>query len=431
MIKSDENTKSAQNAIDYITHLCKTYGERITCTPAEKAASEDIAGKLKDFCDETNLDDFRVYPNLYPSGFIRITAAFVWVGIIFMFLDAPWSILATLLPIIGFLQLYITYVKMKEWFGFLFKSGTSYNAIGRIFPRNEKNEVVSPKTRIIIAGHTDSAFEFKITKHGDKIYHFVVPGFAYIIIQVLFGVIKTIMLSVGNPRIIAQGYGFTLIILDIIFLCVCIPGIPALIYLKNGLVGGTPVIGANDNLSGTGIALALGQYFSQPQHRLHNVELWVGSWGSEECGERGSEAFIQKYGPQGLLNNSFTIVPESCGAGDRLAIITKEPIHLAKHNLELCHDVYAGYETFLHQNQISDPIPCKVQKLPFSASDAGRFSLKGYKATMIIAFDGALAKPKNWHSAKDIPENLDLKVMTAVFGMIKHYILNLDQKLNP
>jgi putative aminopeptidase FrvX len=173
----------------------------------------------------------------------------------------------------------------------------------------------------------------------------------------------------------------------------------------------------------------LGQYFTQPEHRLRNVELWVGGFGSEECGERGACAFVKKYGEEGLLDNSFAVIPESCGAGDRLAIITKEPIHLAVHDLELCEKVYEGYQEFVKEKTNENPIPCKVEKLPFSASDAGRFSLKGYKATMVIAFEGALAKPKNWHDAEDKPANLEVPMMATVFGTFKHYIQDLDKKL--
>jgi hypothetical protein len=39
-----------------------------------------------------------------------------------------------------------------------------------------------------------------------------------------------------------------------------------------------------------------------------------GSFGSEECGERGSCAFVKYHGARGDLDNSYTIVPESCGA---------------------------------------------------------------------------------------------------------------------
>jgi hypothetical protein len=430
MVRLDEDSEYAQKAIDYITHICDSYGERITCTPAEHAASKDVESKLKGFCDATALDPFKAYPDLYPGGFIRITAAFVWAGLFFMFFDNPWALFAAVLPLLGFIQLFITYMKMKEWFGFLFKSGTSYNAMGRVFPRDQKGEIAPSKTRVVIAGHIDSAYQMGITKHGDKVYNFALPGFAYIIVQVLFGIIKPLILAFGDPHVYYQGFGLKIITLDIVFLCFCIVGIPALWYLKKGLVGGTPVMGANDNLSGVGIAVALGEYFSRPENRLHNVELWVGGFGSEECGERGAQAFVMKYGKEALLDNAYSVIPESCGAGDRLAVITKEPIHLAVHNLELCNKVYAGYEDYIKNAQIENPIPCKVQKLPFSASDAGRFSLAGYKATMVIAFEGALAKPKNWHHSDDTPDHLELPVMAAVFGMIKHYIKNLERKLN-
>ena len=319
---------------------------------------------------------------------------------------------------------------MSEIFGFIFEKETSYNATGRIYPRDEQGNKKKGKKRIIIAGHIDSAFQMKITKHGDKVYKYALPGFLFIILQVLFGTIKTIWGGLGDPTTYVKGYGFSLILLDFIFLGIALFGIPSFLYLVNGLVGGTPVEGANDNLSGVGIALSLAEYFSREENRLKHVELWLGGFGSEECGERGAQHFVEKYGRKGLLDNAYNVIPESCGAGDRLAIITKEPIHLAHHDIELCKKVYKGYERFVRETKSGDPIPCKIQKLPFSASDAGRFSLAGYKATMVIAFEGALAKPKNWHHEDDLPENLDYKMMRTVFGTYKNFIINTDKLEN-
>jgi hypothetical protein len=424
------NMEYGEYATTYTKHICDQFGPRITCSPSEKAAAEETQKILSKICDETALDSFSCFPDLYPGGFIKMCAVCIFFGWIFFFTPAPWCFIAAITPFLGVFIMWASFFLMKEWFAFPFKRGTSQNATGRIFPRDETNKPVPGKIKIVVCGHLDSAYQMKITDYGDNIYQMALPGVAYIAAQLLLGIAKGIWGLVRPGIYFVQWGPFAISFLDVIFLIVSIIGIPLLIRLVGGLVGGKPVLGANDNLSAVGVAIALGNYFSQPEHRLKNIELWVGGFGSEECGERGAHAFVKKYGHLGLLDNAHALIPDSAGAGDRLAIITHEKVHYAHHDLEVCLRLNAGYEQYIAEDHIESPIPCKIRALPFAASDAGRFSLAGYRATAILGFDGALSKPKNWHHEEDSPQNLDLPMMTAVFGMIKHYILQLEHELS-
>jgi hypothetical protein len=183
--------------------------------------------------------------------------------------------------------------------------------------------------------------------------------------------------------------------------------------------GDDVVEGANDNLIGNGISIAIGEYFAEDKNRLKNVELWFGTFGSEECGERGSGYFVKEHGSKGELDNAFAIIPESCGAGSQMAIVTDERMHLAHHDKEFCNDIYKkGYLKYKEMVDEKDIIPCIVTALPFAASDAGRFSLSGYKAATILCYDGKLMKPANWHALTDKPENLDMKNIKTSIGLI-------------
>ena len=43
-----------------------------------------------------------------------------------------------------------------------------------------------------------------------------------------------------------------------------------------------------------------------------------------------------------------------------------------------------------------------MKALPFAVSDAGRFAHAHIKSGSLIAFDGKIMKPKNWHSVQDM-----------------------------
>jgi Peptidase family M28 len=424
----------ASFTLDYITHVCDTYGERSPTSEAERKAANDLKEKLDEFSDETIKDEFTAIPGLYPQGLTRIAGFFVLIGLPFFFFSEPFNILAFILPFFGLFAFFVSLFLMKEWFGFLFKKGTSQNVLGKILPRNEKNEPVKNKRKIIISGHLDSAIQMKIQKLGDIMTKITGLSIIYVVIGMFLSIIKLILLyTVPDPITVSTTGVFTITYIDIIFLILSIGGVPLFCFVLYGYTGKTVVLGANDNLSGVGIAYAIGHYFTRDENRLKNIELWVGGFGSEECGERGAHAFVKKYGAMGELDNSLTLVPESCGAGTQLAIVSEEKMHFAVHDCETCEkvdDAYkvykAEYEKFNNEKPI---VPCKIEVLPLAASDGGRFSHAGYKATTLLGYDGKILKPANWHAVTDDPAHLDVDFLRASFEIIKQFVLLEEQTL--
>jgi hypothetical protein len=375
-------------------------------------------------------DEFHAYSSFYPQGLIKLGAFFVYVAVIAFFLGYPWNLLSIVLPLFGIFIIFVSLMLMKEWFAFLFKKGTSQNVIGKIKPKKD-GKPVDGKKKVVIAGHMDSATEMKIAKLGDKIAKITMPALGYIIVMPVFAIVKAILLANNvTSSIIGTSGAFVFTYVDLVFLILSIIGLPLLTYIIYGYTASSNwVEGANDNLAGVGIAYAIGKYFTE-EMKLQNVELWVGTFGSEECGERGAHAFVKKYKPSGDMDNAFCVVPESCGAGSGLGIITYERMHFARHNLELCNKLFDAYKEYAAQSNDKDIIPCSVEALPYAASDAGRFSHANIPATQILGFDGAIMKPANWHALTDIPENLNVKMLDTVIGIIKTYIINLEKELS-
>ncbi len=426
----DKDLSYGQQAFALVSEICKEFGPRPSSSEAERKGSQYLKDKLKDLADEIKYDEFEVHPGLYPRGLIILASYCVYIAFVTHFLVFPYNLLSIFLPLFGLFIIFVSLILMKEWFAFFFKKGKSQNILGVIKPK-AANAPSPPKKRIIIAGHTDSAAEMKITELGDNIAKITAIAILYLFVILISTIIKAILTTRTNAIAVLLSFGpFAITWLDVIFFGISIIGIPVFTYVIQGYTASSNyVLGANDNLIGAGIAYALGKYFTEEQ-KLKNIELWVGSFGSEEVGERGSHAFVKKYGKSGDLNNAITIVPESCGAGSELAIITYERMHLAHHNLPLCNEVFDAYKKYSKEKAPQDVVPCSVKALPFAASDAGRFSLAGFPATMILGYDGAIMKPANWHSKEDKPENLNIKMITTVFGIIKTYISDLDEKLN-
>ena len=189
-----------------------------------------------------------------------------------------------------------------------------------------------------------------ITRFGNNVFKIALIGIGYILVMLILAILKLVLYSI-NPNVLVWFMigQYSVSYLDLLVVILSFIGIPFFIITIKGLIGGQPVMGANDNLSAVAIAVALATYFSQSENRLHNVELWIGGFGSEECGERGAHAFVKKYKAQGLLNNAHAVIPDSIGAGNRITIITNEKMHFARHDPEVTNRMFKAYQEFIAQ----------------------------------------------------------------------------------
>ncbi|MBN2157049.1 MAG: M28 family peptidase [Candidatus Lokiarchaeota archaeon] len=422
----DDLTKEA---FTYINHVCDRYGPRISGTIEEQEALEELEKKMRSFADFTYFDSFKVYPTFYPRGFVTIFGIFVIFGAVFFLFKDSWCFLSLLLPLFALFILFISLVKMKYWFALFSKKGVSHNAIARILPCVDQ-EIRTSKKKVMIVGHMDSAFQMKITRFGDKSMLFFAVSIIYTVLIMFLTVIKLILIQF-NMQYLFSYWIFGISWIDIVFILITIFLFPILIITLHGFSGGIPVLGANDNLSGVALALIIGKYFTQSENRLHNIELWVGAFGSEECGERGSQYFIEKYGAMGLLDkNSIAVIPESIGAGTDLAILTKEMMHLASHNLEICGKIERAYHSLIKEVGQEAVVSCRIApELKMGASDGGRFALAGYDSSTLLGYEGSIMKPANWHDLTDDPQHLSHKTFRTAIAIYIHFIRNLDEEL--
>ncbi len=430
-MKIEEYDELTDDALQYIKYVCDMYGPRISGTKEERESLDELEDELKKFSDFTYYDTYKVYPTFYPRDFILIFGISVIISAFTFFFRGFWGLISAILPIIGLFIFYVSLVKMKYWFAFLSKKGISHNATGRILPRNSEGEIIPGKLKIIIAGHQDSAFQMKITRFGDKSAFFFAGAIIYSLSVIVLSILKTIFTQIGLMKYIIFGTIFGLTWIDFIFIGLSLVGFPVFVIALHGFIGGTPVPGANDNLSGVGLALAVGKHFSQDKNRLKNVELWIGSFGSEECGERGSHAFIKKYSEMGLLDkNSIAIIPESLGAGSNLGILTKELMHLVTHDYAVCEYINTAFESLVREVGNENVIQCRiVPDLKMGASDGGRFALAGYSSSTLFGYEGKIKKPPNWHEVTDDPDHLKPKTLRTAIGIYIHLIKNLDEKI--
>lgn len=412
--------KLADYGYDFIKHVCQEFGPRYSSTPAERKANEWIKSEFSNYCDEVHLEEFKTNPNLYPQGVFKTTGVFAGIAFIFMPLIFPLSIFAAIFILLGIFVLLTELMMLKRWIKIFFKSGTSSNVWGSIKPKGEI------KFRVVLEGHTDSAKMMRaVNDNTDPNMMLLGLGFLYLFYTLIMSIVKFIFQIVIGPSAILFQIGiiqWTLI--DWIYFIPWLILFPGFLYLLYAVTGNTVVEGANDNLSGSAVSAAVGKYFYQEENRPQNIEIIIGSMGSEEIGDRGAKCFVDTHGE--LLENSYAFIVDSAGAGDQIYIVEKDTMHLTKYDKDVVERIEKAYELYKQENP--DATDCGRGGIPLGSSDACMYSKAGYKASFIITIGKKLKKPPHWHSITDTWDNIDKKVLKDVIGICLKFVEIVDKE---
>lgn len=412
--------------LSFITRICKEVGPRRSASEEERKACGMIKEECEKYADEVKFDRFQTAYKAYPGGLVRVAFVLISIGMILMLTSIYWLQIA-----VSLLALWVVVAELMVILEFtdpFYKKDDSYNVFGVIKPQKEA------KVKVIFGGHSDSAYEMPFAKkYGVKISNLMFGAIGYGFAGVIFSIIKLILDAQGRDiDVFTWGSIIRITSVDVVYLIISIVGYPFLCWVVwNAGNRGTVVMGANDNLTGVAVSLALGKYFRE--NRLDNVEVWFGSFGSEEAGQRGSKRFVQKYGLESHeLDNSYTVVLESL-SGMGFGILTAEKMYLhwpslkpVYHSKELFEKYYASVKRYIKERK---PVPfVKVHEATFAGTDATRFSQQGFKA-IALATGGSNLFIDHWHDRSDTPENINKLMLWHALNMCATFVTDLDKEL--
>ena len=394
---------------DFIKRTCEEIGPRSSATSKEHEGLKFIEKELKSFSDETFQDDFECHPGAYPKGNVYLGLTFFLIGHIGYFIQ---PIITLIFVALGLLSIFAELFLMKEAVDFLFPKKSSWNVFGKVKPIKETRKIV------IMGGHSDSAYLFPwYPKFRNKIVRLTYSGVAGIAILPILAIIK--LINVGFSF-------FSWTFLDW-FYFIALGGSLWGYYVLLGYFTGEVVDGANDNLSGVAVSLAVGKYLAQ--HRPKYVETWVGAFGCEECGQRGSKAFVKAHAQE--LQNSYTLIPESIGSGDFIAIIKRESMCFTDHSKPLVEEIEKVAKSLLIGAIFKGKkfTPAVSGNQPYADTDAMRFSEKGFEATAFLGLNKEDHFPEVWHEKADTYTCINKQIIGDAAEIILQFIINLDKEL--
>ncbi len=409
-MKAQDSVKNYPSALREMTNytvrgikkVCKTAGPRPSGSENELNAQNMMAEDLKTSCDSVKVEPFEVHPGAF-LGWILTDALMMIASIVLFFFGLSYISLAlSALSLIFVIVEFLLYKKMLDPF---FPKKTSHNVIA---VRKPKGEV---KRRIIFSGHSDSANEWRFTYYGGS--KLLIPVIGLSFVGILLGLVL-------NIWAIAAGNGFSpadsgvLNVMRYVFLA-WIPVLIVALFFENKK---RPVMGANDNLTGCYISMAVVKYMQEHDIRFDNTEVWVVLTGSEEAGLRGAKAFCKEHKDELSDVETVFVGIDTIRDYDFMAIYSRDLTGTVKNDESAC--------ALVKQAAQNTGIDMPYKSVFFGATDAAAVTQAGMKAVSIASMDPTPAR--YYHTRLDTEDNLDPKTVEAILGVALETAFLFDEK---
>ena len=382
--KKDE---AAQYMIDEITHICKEFETRSPGTKGEEQACEYAAETMKDLgCDRVFVESFKENPGSF-FGWIYLTISCCFLALVSYFF-AP--ILSIIFIVIGLLICFLQFGLYKKTVDKLFKEKIGHNATGFKKPTGEV------KRRIIFNGHPDAAWEWPFK------YKFTYLGFDIHMIVCFIGAFYMLAVSIlKSAGVLTGDLALKLGLIAIVF----IPFWFGLYFMWNEK---RIVDGANDNLTGCYMGIAILKALKDEGIEFENTEIGVVLSGSEEAGLRGAKAWSEAHKDEMNDVPTFIISYDTIAQSEELMVNYRDLNSTVKVDKDVS-DLF--YEACTELN-----IPCKKGMVPplGGATDSAAFAQAGLRATGVTALSHAL--PDFYHTRLDTPDALNKDCLATCFA---------------
>lgn len=392
----DKKDAAAEYMHKEITYICKTFEKRAPGSKGEQQACEYMAKVLKEQCgcDRADVESFKENPGSF-FGWIYFTITFVLVAIALFFVFP----LASVLLIVAGLGIVLAQ------FGFYKK------LIDRCFPEETGHNVTAVKKctgevkrRIFFNGHPDAAWEWPV--------NYKLGGVGFEGHAIICGVGAVYYLVISIIAIAQNGVSFGLIDTGSTLFKLAMWGllfVPFLVGLywmwnKNRVVDG-----ANDNLSGCYMGIALLKALQDEGVEFENTEIGVILTGSEEAGLRGAKAWCEAH------KGEFDDVPTFIYSYDTI----HDPKFLMTNYRDLNGTVKADKDVsdlFMEAAKELE-IPCKKGWVPplGGATDSAAFAQAGFRATGVTGLNHKLED--YYHTRRDTYDNMNLEGLAGCFAV--------------
>ena len=378
----ENKRESATFMAGHIEKVIKTFGKRPAGSEGEKKAAEYMGELLKPYADDIRLEPFPVYPAAF-MGWIYISVSLYLIALAAYFFQPVASLV---LFVVATALMVGEFVMYKQVVDKLFVKKTSHNLYAVKHPTGEVHR------RIIFSGHVDAAHEWTFNYHlGGKGYiaHVITSfiGVFYFFIAIILCIANKYSQTPFLAANVANILGY-----------VCLAFVPlwiAMYFMWNEKI---VVDGANDDLTGCFMSIAVLKALKDQNVNLENTEVGVLITGSEEAGLRGATAFTKRHKGENKDVETYIIAFDTMRDYDYMTIYHRDMTGMVKNSPE----VVALLDEACKDPDVNHPLPHGV--VPFGASDAAAFSRGGFKAAAVAGQNPKYAP--YYHNRRDTPDQM-------------------------
>lgn len=392
----DKKKEAAEYMVSEITHICKDFEKRDPGSKGEQQACEYMADVLKNECgcERADVESFKENPGSF-FGWIYFTITFVLAAIAISFF---YPLVSIILIVVGLLIVFMQFGLYKKFIDRFFPEKTGHNVTA---VKSCKGEV---KRRIFFNGHPDAAWEWPVNyKLGGVGFegHAVICGIG----AVYYLVISIMLVAKNGLEYVSFDADETLGLLRLIGL-VFVPFLIGLYWMWNE---NRVVDGANDNLSGCYMGIAILKALKEEGIEFENTEVGVILTGSEEAGLRGAKAWCAAH------KGEFDDVPTFIFSYDTI----HDPKYLMTNYRDLNGTVKADKDVsdlFMEAAKELD-ISCKKGWVPplGGATDSAAFAQAGFRATGVTGLNHKLED--YYHTRRDTYDNMNEQGLADCFAI--------------
>ena len=382
--------------VSEITHICKDFEKRDPGSKGEHQACEYMADVLKNECgcERADVESFKENPGSF-FGWIYFTITFVLAAVAISFF---YPLVSIILIVVGLLIVFMQFGLYKKFIDRFFPEKTGHNVTA---VKSCKGEV---KRRIFFNGHPDAAWEWPVNyKLGGVGFegHAVICGIG----AVYYLVISIMLVAKNGLEYVSFDADETLGLLRLIGL-VFVPFLIGLYWMWNE---NRIVDGANDNLSGCYMGIAILKALKEEGIEFENTEVGVILTGSEEAGLRGAKAWCAAH------KGEFDDVPTFIFSYDTI----HDPKYLMTNYRDLNGTVKADKDVsdlFMEAAKELD-ISCKKGWVPplGGATDSAAFAQAGFRATGVTGLNHKLED--YYHTRRDTYDNMNEQGLADCFAI--------------
>ncbi len=396
-------------AIKSIKNVCKNFGPRPVGSDAEKQAQEYMQADLEKWCDSVKREEFQCSDKAFMA-WVPIGAILLILNVLFYTLGL--SVIGLALSALALFFVLGEFIFYKPVLDIFFKKKTSGNVYG---VRKASGET---KKRIIVSGHTDSAFEWTYTYKGGRPAVALIIGVA--VVSILLGLGANIYAMIhfdgAFGSVVWGNEGNLALKIIAVVMYLTVPVLGAAIGFCNYK---NPVMGANDDLTGCFVSCAVAKFLSDHNIRFENTEVAVLCAGGEEAGLRGSKAFAKAN--KDMFNDGVETIFVSFDTIrdiEFIKIYEKDMTGVVKNDRRVAELLQAAAKN------VGVDVPIGVIEL--GATDAAAMSQAGVPASALTAMDPTPAR--YYHTRLDTADNLSAPAIDLGVKVALETVFLYDEK---